>query len=104
MSLVVQKYGGSSVADVEKLRRVAARIAARRRAGDDVVVVVSAMGDTTDELLGWAAVGEVARIGTRLAITGAFDPGYCADAGAALGLAAGVVAFGGLPAAGPGGD
>jgi aspartate kinase len=49
--LVVQKYGGSSVADVEKLRKVAARIAARRRAGDEVVAVVSAMGDTTDELL-----------------------------------------------------
>ena len=51
MSLVVQKYGGSSVSDVDKLRRVAARIAARRRAGDDLVVVVSAMGHTTDELL-----------------------------------------------------
>jgi aspartate kinase len=49
--LVVQKYGGSSVADVHKLRAVAVRIAARRRAGDDVVAVVSAMGDTTDELL-----------------------------------------------------
>ncbi len=54
MALVVQKYGGSSVADVEKIRFVASRIAARRRAGDEVVVVVSAMGDTTDELLGLA--------------------------------------------------
>ncbi|HET9596871.1 MAG TPA: aspartate kinase [Anaeromyxobacteraceae bacterium] len=54
MSVVVQKYGGSSVADVERMRRVAARVAARRRAGDDVCVVVSAMGDTTDELLALA--------------------------------------------------
>lgn len=54
MALVVQKYGGSSVADVEKIRFVASRIAARRKTGDDVVVVVSAMGDTTDELLGLA--------------------------------------------------
>ena len=51
MAVVVQKYGGSSVADVEKLRRVAAKVAARRRAGDGVCVVVSAMGDTTDDLL-----------------------------------------------------
>ncbi len=51
MPLVVQKYGGSSVATVENLRGVAGRVAARRRAGDDVVVVVSAMGQTTDELL-----------------------------------------------------
>ncbi|HEY7726014.1 MAG TPA: aspartate kinase [Anaeromyxobacteraceae bacterium] len=54
MALVVQKYGGSSVAGVEKLRRVAGLIAARRRAGDEVVAVVSAMGDTTDELLALA--------------------------------------------------
>ncbi len=54
MALVVQKYGGSSVATVEKLRGVAARVAARRRAGDEVVVVVSAMGQTTDELLALA--------------------------------------------------
>jgi aspartate kinase len=51
MSLVVQKYGGSSVADAERIKRVAERIVAQRRAGDDVVVVVSAMGDSTDELL-----------------------------------------------------
>jgi len=51
VSLVVQKYGGSSVADAEKIKRVAERIAAAKRAGNDVVVVVSAMGDTTDELL-----------------------------------------------------
>ncbi|MDQ6649952.1 MAG: aspartate kinase [Actinomycetota bacterium] len=51
MGLVVQKYGGSSVADAERIKRVAERIVATRRAGHDVVVVVSAMGDTTDELL-----------------------------------------------------
>jgi aspartate kinase len=51
MAVVVQKYGGSSVADVDKLKRVAAKVAARRRAGDSVCVVVSAMGDTTDDLL-----------------------------------------------------
>jgi aspartate kinase len=51
MALIVQKYGGSSVANAERIRAVAARIAARRRDGDDVVAVVSAMGDTTDELI-----------------------------------------------------
>ena len=54
MPVVVQKYGGSSVADVEKIRRVAEKVAAARRAGRDVCVVVSAMGDTTDELLALA--------------------------------------------------
>ena len=51
MGLVVQKYGGSSVADAERIKRVAERIVATRREGHDVVVVVSAMGDTTDELI-----------------------------------------------------
>ncbi|HJQ03785.1 MAG TPA: aspartate kinase [Jatrophihabitans sp.] len=51
MALVVQKYGGSSVADAERIKRVAERIVATRRDGNDVVVVVSAMGDTTDELI-----------------------------------------------------
>lgn len=51
MGLVVQKYGGSSVADAESIKRVAQRIVAARKAGNDVVVAVSAMGDTTDELL-----------------------------------------------------
>jgi aspartate kinase len=51
MALVVQKYGGSSVADAEGIKRVAKRIVATRQAGNQVVVVVSAMGDTTDELL-----------------------------------------------------
>ena len=50
MSLIVQKYGGTSVADAERIRSVAARIAARHRAGDRLLVVVSAMGDTTDRL------------------------------------------------------
>ena len=54
MSVVVQKYGGSSVADVERIQRVAARVADTRAQGHQVVVVVSAMGDTTDELLGLA--------------------------------------------------
>jgi aspartate kinase len=51
MGLIVQKYGGSSVADAEGIKRVAARIVATKRAGNQVVVVVSAMGDTTDELI-----------------------------------------------------
>ncbi|WP_458683372.1 aspartate kinase [Prescottella equi] len=51
MALVVQKYGGSSVASAERIRRVAERIVETKKAGNDVVVVVSAMGDTTDELL-----------------------------------------------------
>ena len=55
MALVVQKYGGSSVADAERIKRVAERIAAARKSGYDVVVVVSAMGDTTDELLDLAS-------------------------------------------------
>ena len=49
--LVVQKFGGSSVANADRIRRVARRIARERAAGSDLVVVVSAMGDTTDELL-----------------------------------------------------
>ena len=54
MGVVVQKYGGSSVADVEKLGKVADKVVAARRAGDQVVVVVSAMGKTTDQLLALA--------------------------------------------------
>src|SRR5689334_5958436 len=53
--LVVQKVGGSSLADADRIRRVARRIARERAAGSDLVVIVSAMGDTTDELLGLAA-------------------------------------------------
>jgi aspartate kinase len=51
MALIVQKFGGSSVADAEGMKRVAARIVATKKAGNDVCVVVSAMGDTTDELI-----------------------------------------------------
>lgn len=54
MSLVVQKYGGSSVASAEKIKTVAARIKRRADAGDRVVAVVSAMGDTTDDLIALA--------------------------------------------------
>ncbi len=54
MAIVVQKYGGSSVADVQRLRRVAERVMRARKLGHDVVVVVSAMGDATDDLLAMA--------------------------------------------------
>jgi len=53
--LVVQKYGGSSLAGADRIKRVARRIARERAAGNDLVVAVSAMGDTTDELLGLAS-------------------------------------------------
>jgi aspartate kinase len=51
VSLIVQKYGGSSVSDAESIKRVAKRIVEIRKAGNDVVVAVSAMGDTTDKLI-----------------------------------------------------
>lgn len=51
MSLIVQKYGGTSVADPERMRNVARHIAATRAAGHDLVIVVSAMGKATDNLL-----------------------------------------------------
>ena len=51
MALVVQKYGGSSVQDADRIKKVAERIVRTHKEGNDVVVVVSAMGDTTDELL-----------------------------------------------------
>jgi len=51
VALIVQKYGGSSVANAESIKRVAKRIVETRKAGNEVVVAVSAMGDTTDELL-----------------------------------------------------
>ena len=54
MALIVQKYGGTSVGDADKIKNVARRIAARRAKGDDLVVVVSAMGHTTDELIALA--------------------------------------------------
>ena len=55
MALIVQKYGGSSLESAERIRAVAERIVATKKAGNDVVVVCSAMGDTTDELLDLAA-------------------------------------------------
>jgi aspartate kinase len=55
MALLVQKFGGTSVADVERIQAVARRIAASREEGHDLVIVVSAMGHTTDELTGLAA-------------------------------------------------
>ena len=54
MGIVVQKYGGSSVADAAAVKRVARRIVEAKKAGNDVVVAVSAMGDTTDDLLSLA--------------------------------------------------
>ena len=54
MSIIVQKYGGTSVANAERIKNVAGRIAARRAEGHQMVVVVSAMGDTTDELIALA--------------------------------------------------
>ena len=54
MGVIVQKYGGTSVADTERIVSVARRVVQARQRGDDVVVVVSAMGDTTDELLAMA--------------------------------------------------
>jgi aspartate kinase len=54
MALIVQKYGGSSAADVEKIKGIARRVIACKERGDQVVVVISAMGDTTDELLAMA--------------------------------------------------
>ena len=55
MALIVQKYGGSSLESAERIRAVAERVVATKQAGNDVVVVCSAMGDTTDELLDLAA-------------------------------------------------
>jgi aspartokinase len=60
LGVIVQKYGGSSVADADRIRQVAEKVARTRASGKHVVVVVSAMGDTTDELLGLA--GRVSRI------------------------------------------
>jgi aspartate kinase len=60
VALVVQKYGGSSVENADRIKRVAERIVATKKAGNDVVVAVSAMGDTTDELLDLA--GQVAPV------------------------------------------
>jgi aspartate kinase len=60
VGLIVQKYGGTSVADASRILRVAERVATAKKAGDDVVVVVSAMGDTTDDLI--ALAGQVSLV------------------------------------------
>ena len=60
MALLVQKYGGTSVADAERMREVVDHVARTRRHGDDVVVVCSAMGKETDDLLRLA--GEVSKV------------------------------------------
>lgn len=66
MTRVVQKFGGSSVADAASIKRVARRIAATKQAGNDIVVVISAMGDTTDDLMDLAGGFPTARSpGTR---------------------------------------
>ncbi len=67
MALIVQKYGGSSVADAEKIKNVARRIIKTKEAGNQVVVVVSAMGDTTDDLikLAYQITGAAGQAGTR---------------------------------------
>ncbi len=54
MGLIVQKYGGTSVGDIERIRHVARRVAETREAGHDVIVVVSAMAGETNKLVGWA--------------------------------------------------
>ena len=59
MPVIVQKYGGTSVGDVDRIRAVAERVVAAREGGYDVCVVVSAMDDTTDELLEMARDADV---------------------------------------------
>lgn len=54
MSVVVQKYGGSSLGTIEKIKKVAETVVKRKKSGDDLVIVVSAMGDTTDDLIAMA--------------------------------------------------
>lgn len=66
MPILVQKYGGSSVADVERMGRVADRVVAAKRAGYDVVVVVSAMGKTTDQLLAMAKSAAAAGVASPI--------------------------------------
>src|SRR5213592_4996732 len=66
MALVVQKFGGTSVADPDRIREVADHVVRTRRHGDDVVVVVSAMGKETDELLRLAAEVSKSRPGREM--------------------------------------
>ena len=65
MKLVVQKFGGTSVADPDRMRAVADHVARTRRQGDQVVVVVSAMGKETDELLHLATQVSKTRPGAK---------------------------------------
>jgi aspartate kinase len=74
MSLVVQKYGGSSVADADKIKNVARRVVKTKDEGNDVVVVVSAMGDTTDELDVLLSTGEM--VSSTLLAIALGDMGY----------------------------
>ena len=62
MGIVVQKYGGSSLSDADAVKRVALRIVQAKKQGHDVVVAVSAMGDSTDELLDLAKQLEASKI------------------------------------------
>src|SRR3954451_14394672 len=66
MALVVQKFGGTSVADPDRIRQVADHVARTRRHGDDVVVVVSAMGKETDDLLRLASEVSQSRAGREM--------------------------------------
>src|SRR4051794_8462059 len=66
MALVVQKFGGTSVADPDRIREVADHVARTKRHGDDVVVVVSAMGKETDELLRLATEVSTSRPGREM--------------------------------------
>src|SRR5580693_991650 len=66
VALVVQKFGGTSVADPERIRAVADHVARTRRRGDEVVVVVSAMGKETDELLHLASQVSAHRPGREM--------------------------------------
>ena len=63
MELIVQKYGGSSVANPERIKKVAGRVAGYKKKGYSLVVVVSALGDTTDKLLGLA--GQISKNPSR---------------------------------------
>ena len=65
MALIVQKYGGTSVADPDRIRAVADNVAITKRRGNDVVVVVSAMGKATDNLIALGRLGVVDPAGPR---------------------------------------
>ena len=73
MGIVVQKFGGTSVATAEKIHNAAGKVIAAKLAGNKVVVVVSAMGDTTDELIGLA--NQVCPIRPNGNLTSCWPPG-----------------------------